>query len=255
MTNTFSDYIIFVDESGDHSLVSIDKDYPIFVLAFIIVRKDDYAEKVVPSLKHLKFQFWGHDGVILHAHEIRKPKGDFGFLVVKEHRDAFMGRLNDIMNAAPFTLIATVIRKDKLTSRYVRPDNPYHLALGMCMERATALLMGKGQADRMTHVIAEGRGRREDEELELEFRRVLAGQTVLPYGVATAGATDRRLAEMDIRILSKQCNSEGLQLADLVAQPIGRSILKPAQDNRAMDILRPKLLRHSLEGLKTFPSH
>ena len=29
----FSDYVVYVDESGDHSLASIDSDYPVFVLA------------------------------------------------------------------------------------------------------------------------------------------------------------------------------------------------------------------------------
>ena len=30
----FSKYIVYVDESGDHSLQSIDDNYPLFVLAF-----------------------------------------------------------------------------------------------------------------------------------------------------------------------------------------------------------------------------
>lgn len=29
----FSDYVVYVDESGDHSLASIDRDFPVFVLA------------------------------------------------------------------------------------------------------------------------------------------------------------------------------------------------------------------------------
>ncbi|OMH30091.1 DUF3800 domain-containing protein [Motiliproteus sp. MSK22-1] len=38
----YSDYLVFVDESGDHSLTSIDEQYPVFVLCFCIVRKDLY---------------------------------------------------------------------------------------------------------------------------------------------------------------------------------------------------------------------
>ena len=34
---TFSDFIVFVDESGDHSLEVINPDYPVFVLAFCIL--------------------------------------------------------------------------------------------------------------------------------------------------------------------------------------------------------------------------
>lgn len=35
----FSDYIVYVDESGDHSLDSINSEYPLFVLSFCIFRK------------------------------------------------------------------------------------------------------------------------------------------------------------------------------------------------------------------------
>ena len=35
----FSNYIVFVDESGDHSLTSIDPQFPVFSLSFCIVRK------------------------------------------------------------------------------------------------------------------------------------------------------------------------------------------------------------------------
>jgi hypothetical protein len=41
MTAAFSDYLVFVDESGDHGLDVIDAGYPVFVLAFCIVRKED----------------------------------------------------------------------------------------------------------------------------------------------------------------------------------------------------------------------
>ncbi|WP_338012591.1 DUF3800 domain-containing protein [Rhizobium sp. LCM 4573] len=36
---SYSDFIIYVDESGDHSLTSIDVNYPIFVLSFCIFEK------------------------------------------------------------------------------------------------------------------------------------------------------------------------------------------------------------------------
>lgn len=46
-----SDYLVFVDESGDHHLTRIDPQFPVFVLLFAILRKDDYVEKSArPSL-------------------------------------------------------------------------------------------------------------------------------------------------------------------------------------------------------------
>ncbi len=65
--------------------------------------------------------------------------------------------------------------------------------------------------------------------MELEFRRICDGdnkyQRDLPFS---------------IRMAAKASNSAGLQLADLVARPIGRHVLNPAQPNQAFDVLRRK---------------
>ena len=48
MISVSSDYIIYVDESGDHSLAKINPEYPLFVLALCIVKKSEYADQIVP---------------------------------------------------------------------------------------------------------------------------------------------------------------------------------------------------------------
>jgi len=58
--------------------------------------------------------------------------------------------------------------------------------------------------------------------------------------------------------VDKKSNSPGLQLADLVARPIGINLLKPEQPNRAYDVLRNKIYVNSDGniqnwGLKCFP--
>ena len=91
----FSDYIAYVDESGDHSLTSIDADFPVFSLSFCVVKKDDYLAQVVPAMQALKFKYWGHDSIVLHEHEIRKSKGDFSFLLTdRTLREQFYDDLN-----------------------------------------------------------------------------------------------------------------------------------------------------------------
>jgi hypothetical protein len=62
----------------------------------------------------------------------------------------------------------------------------------------------------------------------------------------------------ELRFANKQVNSVGMQLADLIAHPIGRRMLKPNQPNRAYELVERKLLRNEhgkLEGwgLKVFP--
>lgn len=235
------DFMVFVDESGDHGLEACDPAYPVFVLAFCIVRKSDYVDVITPAIQRFKFKHFGHDLVVLHEHEIRKAKGEFTFLLVPARREAFFPDLNVLMEATPMTLVAVVIRKDKLKAQYHRPDNPYHLALEYGLERVSKCLRGHGQTGKITPLVCEARGRKEDDSLELEFHRVAT-----------------RVPGFDIKFVDKKANLPGLQIADLVARPIGRHVMDPAQENRAYAILEPKLRRGpegqiNGYGLKVFP--
>ncbi|MBE0508581.1 MAG: DUF3800 domain-containing protein [Marinospirillum sp.] len=122
-SSDFSKYIVYVDESGDHSLQSVDSQYPVFVLAFCIFHKEQFK----------------------------------------------------------------------------------------------------------THVVVEQRGRKEDNELELEFRRICDGNNRLHIAMP-----------FDVIFSDKKVMSTGLQLADLVARPIGLHTIRPEQENKAFEILKHK---------------
>ncbi len=205
---TYSDYIVYVDESGDHSLTSIDPDYPIFVLSFCIFKKTEYTQKLTPLIRKLKFDTFGHDIVVLHESDIRRKKGAFSRLS-KEPREDFLNALNEIVSSTDFELIAVVIDKRRLNDRYSNPAHPYHLALEFGLERIYRLLKRAGQDDALTYIVCEARGSKEDTELELEFRRIRDGANFfnchLPF---------------DLVIADKKTNSEGLQLADLLHVPL-----------------------------------
>ena len=227
----FSDYVVYVDESGDHSLASIDADYPIFVLAFCIFHKRHYSEKIIPAVEKLKFNYFGHDSVVLHENDIRKQKGDFAFLSHRPRRDEFVAQLSGIMVQSNFILIACVVDKLRLGRSEGTASNPYHIALDACLQRLHDFLTEKGQQNLQTHVVVECRGKKEDRELELEFRRICDGDSTLsrplPFSVVFA---------------DKKTNLVGLQLADLVARPVGLSYIRPGQPNQAFDVLKAKFL-------------
>ena len=250
-TGDQSNFIVYVDESGDHGMQNVDPNYPIFVLAFCVFYKRHYSEKVVPALEKFKFNRFGHDIVILHERDIRKEIAPFKFTNEAEKLE-FMGQLGEIIDKSNFILISCVIRKEALGEKEAESDNPYHLALGFCLETLHAFLQEKNQDDKKTFVVFESRGKKEDRDLELEFRRVCDGAnqmgTRLPF---------------EIILADKKANSSGLQLADLVARPIGLRILRPAQENRAFDVLTRKFFcsggRENVGkgyedwGLKVFP--
>jgi len=243
--SNFSKYIIYADESGDHSLSSIDPQFPVFSLSFCIFKKSDYTKFVVPMMQDLKFRFWGHDAVILHEHEIRKNKNDFSFLRQNaELRRSFMQQIDLLVRSAPFQVISCVIDKNKHIEKYGSSAwNPYEIALKMCLERLLIFLRNNCTKGKKVHVIFECRGHDEDRELELEFRRIVAGQS--NWGWVQRNFSD---FEWEPRFAKKSVNSSGLQLADLTARPLALRVLRPEQENRAYDAIVAKLAFN-----KTFP--
>lgn len=228
----FGNFVIYVDESGDHGMQTLDANYPIFVLAFCVFHKRYYSEKLVPALHRFKFSHFGHDLVVLHEHDIRKEKGAFRFFINRQHKQQFLTELTDIIELSHFTLISCVVDKRKLRDRRDADDNPYHLALGLCLETLHAFLEERDEGNALTHVVVECRGKREDQELELEFRRVCDG----------ANRLGKQLP-FDVIFADKKVDSPGLQLADLVARPVGMRVIRPFQENRAFDVLKRKFFR------------
>ena len=240
----FSDYIVYVDESGDPALTGVNSHFPVFALAFCIFRVSDYIDAVVPAMQRLKFRHWGHDGTILHEHEIRKRLGDYsGLMADRRLRETFLGDLHQLVADAPFRIIASVIDKAALKKQYSDPWSPYNVALHLCLERLNGFMLRHGQSGRVVNVIFECRGKNEDRALELEFRRVLSNGT--GWGYRQINFSDLTIAP---RFAPKAANLAGLQLADLVARPVSLYSFRPDQKNRTYEVLREKL-----EACKMFP--
>jgi Protein of unknown function (DUF3800) len=243
---TFCNYIIYADESGSPVLAADREDFPVFVLVFMIVRKEHYIQSLVPAVQALKFRYVGHDQLILHERDIRRQSGQFAFLQVdRKLRETFVSELTEIVQAADIEIVCAIIDKAKLGQRYSNPWSPYDLALTFCMEKAGTVLQKKGQGGSIVNVVFEARGANEDRHLELEFRRIADGNPKI--GKATHGVAQ---CEWRPLFVDKRANSTGLQIADLAARPLGLGHLRPDQPNRATDILRSKC---SFPGTKVFP--
>jgi len=55
VSNRFSDFIVYVDESGDHGLKTVDQNYPVFALAFCVFTKSIIAKKWYLPFKSSSF--------------------------------------------------------------------------------------------------------------------------------------------------------------------------------------------------------
>ena len=180
-------------------------------------------------------------------------KGDYAFLTDSTLRKKFIIDLGDVIERASFQIIAVAVHKEQHKQRYTTPKNPYELSMLFCMERLHKFLIHNGQAGKIISIHAEARGKNEDRELELEFRRICDNDARTVYSGTKFDKIDYQL-----RFLKKDSNSVGLQFADLLARPIGLKCIRPDQENKAFEILEKKFLCHPNgdyegKGLKIFP--
>lgn len=243
--NRYSDFIVYADESGDLSYE--DKEYPVFVLAFCIFSKQEYLTDVVRHIKGFKFAVWGHDMTILHSKKIRSQADDFRFLQGQAQRGVFMKTLSQAIDDSPFTIISTGIDKRLLQKQYVNPANPYELGLQFCLERLYRFLQEKNQKGRITHVVIESRMDNQNKELDVAFQTMLVKNRALQE-------------QYPVKLIfgEKKANCVGLQIADLIAYPIGRHLLKPHEENLAFKIIEKKFHKYPnylRKGLKIFPQN
>ncbi|MAT45177.1 MAG: 3-deoxy-D-manno-octulosonic acid transferase [Anaerolineaceae bacterium] len=242
-----SEFVLFLDESGDHDLKRVDPNFPFFCLAGCAFEREYYKNVARERIDMLKIKFWGHTDVIFHSREIRKREGDFYILMDPEIRTAFYSEINALMDELDFTLFSVVIDKGKHLKKYKdRAEHPYNFAFEMLMERYSMYLFKKGGSN--GYVLAESRGRNEDDLLEevYEYLYDLGNYYSGNYKNVTSLGFKKKVE-----------NINGLQLADLVAYPIARKVMAPDQKNLAFDVLKDKFHSNGRRkigcGLKIFP--
>jgi len=225
----------------------IDRDFPLFVLATVIVERQAYMEKIVPKMSSLKLRYWDHEGINLHSRDIRKAEGPFSLLQNSARRERFLTELTTLMEELPYTLFVVGIHKQRHRERYEdHARNPYKLALTFAFERISHFLKQKDE----THlpVIAEARGKNEDRDLEATFYKLLA------EGTYFIGPERFNRFYCPLLFENKKKNICGIQLADLCAYPSARHILKPEQTNRAFEAIERHLYDEGgVKGWKVFP--
>ncbi len=242
-----TDYLAFLDECGDHSLVKIDHDFPIFVLSLVLVKREDYVDTILPELNGLKLRYWDHEGVNLHSRDIRKASGPFTILQKTERRERFVDELSNLMDVLPYKLFIVCIRKDKHHKQYVDAMNPYELALIFVMERLIFWMEQNNQT--FLPIVAEARGKNEDNTLKAAFFDLAS------HGTNYVSSERFQQCQFPLQFHDKRKNIAGIQLADLCAHPSARHILKPDQHNRAFEVVKKHIYEGSgrIRGWKIFP--
>jgi len=133
-------------------------------------------------------------------------------------REKFYFELNKLVDDLNFDIIASGIHKNKHFARYgISAIDPYLLSLEFIVERFIFLLNECGEKG---IIVAESRGNQLDNQLEIAWLNLKVKGTKFIEPV--------RISEKitDFKIMAKSMAVEGLEIADLIASPIGRSVMK-----------------------------
>lgn len=243
-------YYLFLDETGDHSLRKIDKDFPVFILAGILISSEQY-ELLKIEFNRIKLEFWNNQNIIFHSTDIRRCQKGFEILFDRPLKEKFYENLNKAVINIDYKVISTAIDKRKYIKKYgnLRTD-VYEWSLSFILERTIYCLKEKKDGNELD-IIIEQRGKRKDNQLKSHIARIkqigtyfVSRKEILKYGCT------------DI-FLSKKSNINRLQLADLIAYLIAKYIINPNNENLPFQNFKDKFYSKdgniTGRGLKIFP--
>jgi hypothetical protein len=207
-----------------------------FVLAFVIISKDEYCDHLLPRFSRLKLKYFPDVSTIFHEREIRKAEKRFSFLTNADMRKSFQTDLTAMMADIEYKIVAVAINKEEKNNRDILTEDLYELGVKYGLTKIEDFL--KSQNDfNYTTVTFESRAysvdgyRQADEQLYKYFKETAHENFGIEIHIKSAGGL-------------------GLQFADLIARPIGIHILRPEQSNRAWDIIKEKMCH---DGLVVLP--
>lgn len=241
-------HYLFIDESGDPSLKSVNPDFPVFVLLGILIEKGTY-QQLCADFNTVKNKYFGSIGVILHSTDIRKCNGPFAALFDLKIKRAFYEDLNRILATTDYKIVSSVINKTSHIKKYGKlADDPYEIGLTFLLER-TLFELDKGNFEADVHI--ESRGKREDAILASRYNQLISrGSQISPDRFVTKYGTE-------VTFKKKWENDCGLQLADLCAYPVARRVLFPKEPYPTFQVIESKFRRGPRGvlgyGIKVFP--
>lgn len=235
--------VLFLDESGDHSLSIIDPQFLVFVLCGIIMDEDYHRTIATERLNAFKMALFGNRKIILHTADFTRNKSGFEAMSTHEFRGRFFNALQVLIQELDFKIVACVIKKQDHLQKYgLNALDPYLLSLSILVERFIFESRSSGGT-----IVAEARNPTLNNALELAFLDLkIRGTTFI-----SPTKVQKRIHNFAIR--QKKDNIAGLQIADVVATPIGRHAIGKStyshycHEGDFFSVLKPKF-RQSWDG-------
>ena len=217
-------YRIYIDETGNHDMNHVDDPNERFLaLTGVILESNYYSSTLRPEMEKIKDVFFQNDPdepVVFHRKEMVNYRSPFTVLRNKEIEKHFNKVLLEALERWKYLVVTVVLDKKAHRDKYkVWHYHPYHYCLEVLLERFVLFLYG---GHHHGDVLVESRGGKEDEKLKDSYNRL--------YEVGTDNIPVERwqshLTSHELKLKPKSANIAGLQLADLLAHPSKREILR-----------------------------
>lgn len=244
-------YYFFLDETGDHGLTFIDKNFPLFVLCGCLINENE-LKIMEDRINQFKLKYFKTTEVILHSREIRKCEGVFQILFDLQLKESFYKDINIILSEVDYKVIGVGIDKVAHIKKYGnQARDPYSISLSFVVERMIFCLDSLDK-NATVDIKLEMRGRKEDNLLTAHFN------SILDRGTYHVDRDRLRKKHLNFKFFSKRDNVIGLQIADLIAYPLARHLLNPKEPYIPFDVIEEKIYcdkggKYDGWGLKLFP--
>ena len=204
---------LYIDESGTHSYSDCGGMFKRYLcLLGVAISEEEYLNVLQPKIRDIKLMFADDpdDLPILHREDIVNMKGCFSKLNNPDFKASYNTILLDIIENTNYYICSVVIDKTAHFEKYEKSAyHPYHYCLSVLLERYSFLLT---EVDGFGDVMAEGRGKIENEQLSAAYKSFYHTGTYF----RRPNSIKERITSSSIKIKSKENKIEGLEFADLL---------------------------------------
>ena len=222
--NKLEKYRIYIDETGNSDLESSKNPNHRYLSLTGVIFNLEYVRNVlhpcVEDLKHKHFKSHPDDPLILHRKEIVKQKGIYSILKEANKLELFNNDLLNLLRTSEYKVISVLIDKSEHCDCYsVWRHDPYHYCMEVLLERYVLFLK---KMTAVGDVMFESRGGKEDMRLKKSFSNLY--NTGSNY--VEASLFQEYLTSKQLKVKPKSANIAGLQIADLLAHPSRKEMLR-----------------------------